>query len=337
MLRKINELFPPNSHSSLKSASSTASKTIKLLEKFVKENFDEPAIEYQILIKIRKELPKSEQEIRLLSPDKIKELSRSLDYIFKEDLIENDDFLERLKKFLPPQEQPEPDMLRKLHESLLKKLSTKTDSPEPIQYRILKKLSTQLPESEQEIRLLSSDKKEELLRSLDYIFNEDRVENDIFLKNLKKCLNNGTAIAMFVPTPQKESESKILQTLEESLLNLQGEKTNNQRVRALIEVSHYQIFDNEQIKQRAPNICQIMKLARKKAGKKDGIATIEKELEKIYEKQDMITAELTNFSMIIYSSSFSDGVRPDGRGCRLFYWEQPKGEGGLPRSKSAHF
>ena len=205
-----------------------------------------------------------------------------------------------------------------------------TDVELPKKLKNLIELRAELPKSRSEIMLLPPEKIRQLSQNLCVIFDENFDENqqlspDIFLKKLTNFLNSKKSIAMFVPTPQKESESKILQTLEESLLNLQAEKTIDERARALIAMSHYQIFDNKQIKERAPNICQIMKLARKKAGKEDGIATIERKLEEIYEKQYEIKEELQNFSMVIYSSSFSDGVRHDGEGHRLFYWEQPKG------------
>ncbi len=103
------------------------------------------------------------------------------------------------------------------------KSNTDVELPEKLQNLI--DLRAKLPKSRSEIMLLPPKEIKQLSQNLFVIAGENFDENqqlslDIFLNNLTNFLNSKKSIAMFVPTPQKQSESEILTILNDSILNL---------------------------------------------------------------------------------------------------------------------
>ena len=100
-----------------------------------------------------------------------------------------------------------------------------TDAVVPEKLQNLIDLRAKLPKSRSEIMLLPPEEIKHLSQNLCVIAGENFDENqqlslDIFLNNLTNFLNSKKSIAMFVPTPQKQSESEILTILNDSILNL---------------------------------------------------------------------------------------------------------------------
>ncbi len=104
-----------------------------------------------------------------------------------------------------------------------------TDAVVPEKLQNLIDLRAKLPKSRSEIMLLPPEEIKHLSQNLCVIAGENFDENqqlspDIFLKKLTKFLNSKSTkpIAMFVPTPQKQSESEILKILNDSISYLSG-------------------------------------------------------------------------------------------------------------------
>ena len=100
-----------------------------------------------------------------------------------------------------------------------------TDAVVPEKLQNLIDLRAKLPKSRSEIMLLPPEEIKHLSQNLCVIAGENFDENqqlspDIFLNNLTNFLNSKKSIAMFVPTPQKQSESEILTILNDLILNL---------------------------------------------------------------------------------------------------------------------
>ncbi len=100
-----------------------------------------------------------------------------------------------------------------------------TDAVVPEKLQNLIDLRAKLPKSRSEIMLLPPEEIKHLSQNLCVIAGENFDENqqlslDIFLNNLTNFLNSKKSIAMFVPTPQKQSESEILTILNNLILNL---------------------------------------------------------------------------------------------------------------------
>jgi len=219
-------------------------------------------------------------------------------------------------------------------------------------------LRAKLPKSRSEIMLLPPEEIKQLSQNLCVIAGENFDENqqlspDIFLKKLIKFLNSKEPIAMFVPTPQKQSESEILTILNDSILNLSDIEARpiitdgtadtshySPIIEKIIKISHHPVFNNPQIKTKIPNIWEIIKLAREHAGKpgRTEIATEEllkpeivtEELLKRYHhiidtvKEGERSGELANLNQIIDTKKFGSVVfdggsfvfKPSGRGLR---------------------
>ena len=104
-----------------------------------------------------------------------------------------------------------------------------TDAVVPEKLQNLIDLRAKLPKSRSEIMLLPPKEIKQLSQNLFVIAGKNFDENqqlspDIFLKELTKFLNSKSTkpIAMFVPTPQKQSESEILKILNDSISYLSG-------------------------------------------------------------------------------------------------------------------
>ena len=100
-----------------------------------------------------------------------------------------------------------------------------TDAVVPEKLQNLIDLRAKLPKSRSEIMLLPPEEIKHLSQNLCVIAGKNFDENqqlllDIFLNNLTNFLNSKKSIAMFVPTPQKQSESEILTILNDLILNL---------------------------------------------------------------------------------------------------------------------
>ena len=100
-----------------------------------------------------------------------------------------------------------------------------TDAVVPEKLQKLIDLRAELPKSRSEIMLLPPEEIKHLSQNLCVIAGENFDENqqlspDIFLNNLTNFLNSKKSIAMFVPTPQKQSESEILTILNNLIFNL---------------------------------------------------------------------------------------------------------------------
>ena len=100
-----------------------------------------------------------------------------------------------------------------------------TDAVVPEKLQNLIDLRAKLPKSRSEIMLLPPEEIKHLSQNLCVIAGENFDENqqlslDIFLNNLTNFLNSKKSIAMFVPTPQKQSESEILTILNNLIVKL---------------------------------------------------------------------------------------------------------------------
>jgi len=226
--------------------------------------------------------------------------------------------------------------------------------PEKLQKLI--DLRAKLPKSRSEIMLLPPEEIKQLSRNLSVIAGENFDENqqlspDIFLKKLTEFLNSKKPIAMFVPTPQKQSESEILTILNNSLLNLNGIEATpittdgmvdashySKPIEDIIEISHHPVFNNPQIKIMTPNIWEIIKLARQQSGKLGRTEIVTKELLKRYHniidtvKEGERSGELANLNLIIDTKKFGSAAF-DGENV-AFKKQQPLGRD-LRRVQSA--
>ena len=231
-----------------------------------------------------------------------------------------------------------------------------TDAVVPKKLQNLIDLRAKLPKSRSEIMLLPPEEIKHLSQNLCVIAGENFDENqqlslDIFLNNLTNFLNSKKSIAMFVPTPQKQSESEILTILNNLILNLSDIEARDiitadmadtshysPIIEKIIKISHHPVFNNPQIKTMIPNIWEIIKLAREHAGKPGRTEIVTEELDKRYHhiidtvKEGKRSGELANLQLIIDTKNFVSTVVFDGEGFG-FKHQQPSGRD-LRRVKS---
>jgi hypothetical protein len=218
-------------------------------------------------------------------------------------------------------------------------------------------LRAKLPKSRSEIMLLLPEEIKQLSQNLCVIAGENFDENqqlspDIFLAKLTKFLNSKEPMAMFVPTPQKQSESEILTILNDSILNLSDIEARpiitdgmvdtshySPIIENIIKISHHPVFNNPQIKEMIPNILEIIKLARQQAGKLGRTEIVTEELLKRYHhiidtvKEGERSGELADLNLIINTKNFVS-VAFNGKIVE-FKDKQPSASKVFPRNKSA--
>ena len=208
-------------------------------------------------------------------------------------------------------------------------------------------LRAKLPKSRSEIMPLPPEEIKQLSQNLCVIAGENFDENqqlspDIFLKKLTEFLNSTKPIAMFVPTPQKQSESEILTILNDSILNLSDIEAlpiitdgmvdtshYSPIIENIIKISHHPVFNNPQIKTMTPNIWKIIESARQQSGEQGRTEIVTKELLKRYHhiidtvKEGERSGELAKLNLIIDTKKFGSAVF-DGESF-VFKHQQPSG------------